>query len=46
MESEDHHWDHLIVKTSNKNWHSAELTYGTENEELIRKIVDSNVRVL
>lgn len=39
-EGDDHSWEQLIVKTPDKDWHSAQLTYGTEDLSKIREIVE------
>jgi hypothetical protein len=38
-EGDDHSWSQLIVKTPDRDWHSADLTYGTEDQNVIRSII-------
>lgn len=35
----DKSWEELIVKTPDKDWHSADLEYGTEDESKILEIL-------
>jgi len=39
IEEDDCRWSQLLVKTSDRDWHSADLTYGTEDELAIRSLV-------
>lgn len=43
LEDDDHSWENLLVKTPDKDWHSAQLTYGTEDLSKIREIVEKQI---